>query len=245
MDFENNNKNQLSKILCYRGHIFGNGMESFPLGLGSLADLFSGDGQKSTHDLDLFIFKLCSPEVITRGYNKNKFQKNSHLSNLFCRIMKFYSKIVDNNNNNNLSNDKENKGNYEIYNKILVSVADSISRILGTIFSVPCHPLALGVKFGLKQIENGFQMIDYSCKSMTEQAIAIHENQVSPTILLEQFFENIEKEPNSKNIFSEIFFKDAFSEAKNSEDRQKKFDPFLYKNIISWNTPNDRLTLAN
>ena len=65
-------------------------------------------------------------------------------------------------------------------------------------------------------------MIDYSCKSMTEQAIAIHENQVSPTILLEQFFENIEKEPNSKNIFSEIFFKDAFSEAKNSEDRQKK-----------------------
>ena len=47
-------------------------------------------------------------------------------------------------------------------------------------------------------------MTDYSSKSMTEQAVAIHENQVSPTILLEQFFENIEKEPNSKNIFSEI-----------------------------------------
>ena len=45
-------------------------------------------------------------------------------------------------------------------------------------------------------------MTDYSSKSMTEQAIAIHENQVSPAILLEQFFENIEKEPNSKNIFS-------------------------------------------
>ena len=54
-------------------------------------------------------------------------------------------------------------------------------------------------------------MTDYSSKSMTEQAVAIHENQVSPTILLEQFFENIEKEPNSKNIFSEIFYKDALS----------------------------------
>ena len=30
-------------------------------------------------------------------------------------------------------------------------------------------------------------MTNYSFKSMTEQAIAIHENQVSPTILLEQF----------------------------------------------------------
>ena len=50
-------------------------------------------------------------------------------------------------------------------------------------------------------------MTDYSSKSMTEQAIAIHENQESPVILLEQFFENIEKEPNSNNIFSEVFYK--------------------------------------
>ena len=79
-------------------------------------------------------------------------------------------------------------------------------------------------------------MIDYSCKSMTEQAIAIHENQVSPTILLEQFFENIEKEPNSKNIFSEIFYKDALSEAKNSEDRQKKGrrKSFFDGIVINW-----------
>ena len=79
-------------------------------------------------------------------------------------------------------------------------------------------------------------MTDYSSKSMTEQAVAIHENQVSPTILLEQFFENIEKEPNSKNIFSEIFYKDALSEAKNSEDRQKKGrrKSFFDGIVINW-----------
>ena len=37
-------------------------------------------------------------------------------------------------------------------------------------------------------------MINYSSKSMTEQAIAIQENLITPTKLLENFFENIKEE---------------------------------------------------
>ncbi len=79
-------------------------------------------------------------------------------------------------------------------------------------------------------------MTDYSYKSMTEQAIAIHESQLSPTKLLEQFFENIEKETNSKNIFSEIYYKDALNEAKKSEDRQNKGrrKSFFDGIVINW-----------
>ena len=58
---------------------------------------------------------------------------------------------------------------------------------------------------------------------------------------LKQKFNNskiaiFEKEPNSKNIFSEIFFKDALSEAKNSEDRQKKGrrKSFFDGIVINW-----------
>ena len=65
-------------------------------------------------------------------------------------------------------------------------------------------------------------MINYSSKSMTEQAIAIQENLITPTKLLEHFFENIKEEKNSNNIFSEVFFNNALNDAKKSEDRQKK-----------------------
>ena len=47
-------------------------------------------------------------------------------------------------------------------------------------------------------------MNNYSFKSMTEQAIAIQKKLISPVELLEEFFDNIKNEKNSKQIFSEI-----------------------------------------
>ncbi len=64
-------------------------------------------------------------------------------------------------------------------------------------------------------------MTNYSFKSMTEQAIAIQKNLISPVTLLEEFFNNIKDEKNHNQIFSEIYFKDAIIEARKSEYRQK------------------------
>ena len=45
-------------------------------------------------------------------------------------------------------------------------------------------------------------MNNYSLKSMTEQAIAIKKNIITPVQLLEQYFTNIQNEKNSDRIFS-------------------------------------------
>ena len=79
-------------------------------------------------------------------------------------------------------------------------------------------------------------MNNYSFKSMTEQAIAIEKNLISPVKLLEEFFSNIKNEKNSKNIFTEIYFKDALIEATESEIRQKnnKRKSFFDGTVINW-----------
>ena len=81
-----------------------------------------------------------------------------------------------------------------------------------------------------------FKMNNYSFKSMTEQAIAIQKKIISPVELIKEFFENIKNEKNSKQIFSEIFFDDALSEAKKSENRQKNDNrkSFFDGIILNW-----------
>ncbi len=64
-------------------------------------------------------------------------------------------------------------------------------------------------------------MTDYTFKSITEQAKAIENNQLSPVTLLEEFFQNIRNQHHSKTIYTEVFYKTALEEAKNSEKRQK------------------------
>lgn len=79
-------------------------------------------------------------------------------------------------------------------------------------------------------------MTNYSFKSMTEQAIAIQDNLISPVKLLEEFFENIDNEKDSDKIFTEIFFNKALNEAKKSENRQKnnKRKSFFDGIILNW-----------
>ena len=79
-------------------------------------------------------------------------------------------------------------------------------------------------------------MNNYSLKSMTEQAIAIKENIITPVQLLEQYFTNIRNEKNSDRIFSEIFYKKATREARRAEIRQKNGQrkSFFDGVILNW-----------
>ena len=63
--------------------------------------------------------------------------------------------------------------------------------------------------------------MDYTSKSLTEQAEDIEKNYITPVELLEQFLENIHRSKNSKRIFSEVFTKDSRREAQDSMRRQK------------------------
>ena len=64
-------------------------------------------------------------------------------------------------------------------------------------------------------------MINYTNKSIAEQAKAIEENLLSPLKLLEEYFDNIRNQPHSKNIFTEVFHEIALKEAEEAEKRQK------------------------
>ena len=63
--------------------------------------------------------------------------------------------------------------------------------------------------------------MNYTFKSIAEQAKAIEENRLSPLGLLEEYLHNIENRNDSENIFTEVFHKSALKEAKESEKRQK------------------------
>ena len=65
-------------------------------------------------------------------------------------------------------------------------------------------------------------MIEYTFKSIAEQAKAIEENQLSPLTLVENYIHNINKDNSSDKIFSEVFYDTAIKEARQSENRQKK-----------------------
>ena len=64
-------------------------------------------------------------------------------------------------------------------------------------------------------------MVNYTNKSISEQAKAIEENLLSPLTLLEEYLENIRNQPQSINIFTEVFHDIALKQAEDSEKRQK------------------------
>ena len=56
-------------------------------------------------------------------------------------------------------------------------------------------------------------MVNYTNKSISEQAIAIEENLLSPLTLLEEYLDNIRNQPQSMNIFTEVFHDSALKQA--------------------------------
>ena len=86
------------------------------------------------------------------------------------------------------------------------------------------------------KLKMDFMMSNYSFKSMTEQAIAIQKDLISPVKLVEDFFENIANEEKTNQIFTEIYFNDTLDEAKKSEKRQKsnKRKSFFDGILLNW-----------